>query len=154
MALLVMDCKIIAQPNNSLSPKGAIWVMMILAVIVITVGIGFSLAGAWLVMPFAGLELLAFGYAFYYVDLHASDFESIEIGEDTVVVESKSYKKSTRSEFQRYWTRVMLREIEDGQTGVFIGSHGKELEFGRRFLDDKQRVALTRELKDKLRTIS
>ncbi len=148
-----MDYKIIAHPNNSLSPKGAILLMMALAAITLVVGLGFTLAGAWLVMPFAGLELLAFGYAFYYVYLHTSDFESIEICENTVVVESKNYKTSTRLEFQRYWTQIMLREVDGGQTGIFIGSHGKELEFGRRFLDDEQRAKLTSELKEKLRTI-
>lgn len=148
-----MDYKIIAQPNSSLSPKGAIWLMTALAAITLIVGLGFTLAGAWLVMPFAGLELLAFGYAFYYVYLHTSDFESIEIRENTVVVESKNYKTSTRSEFQRYWTQIMLRKVDGGKTGIFIGSHGKELEFGRRFLDDEQRAKLTSELKEKLRTI-
>ncbi|HQN65451.1 MAG TPA: DUF2244 domain-containing protein [Methylophilus sp.] len=148
---MVTDCKIIAQPNNSLTPKGAVRLMAVLTAITMTVGLGFTLAGAWLIMPFAGIELLAFGYAFYYMYLHSSDFESIEIAENAVVVESRSYKTSSRVEFQRYWTRVMLREVEGGQTGIFIGSHGKEQEFGRRFLDNEQRAALARELKEKLK---
>lgn len=154
MALLVTECKIIAQPNNSLSPKGAIGLMTVLTMVALMVGLGFTLAGAWLVMPFAGLEVLAFGYAFYHVYAHASDYDSIEIHENTVVIESKSLRAFVRQEFQRYWIRVMLREVRKGKIGVFIGSHGKELEFGRRFLDDEQRVVLTRELKEKLRTIT
>lgn len=35
-----------------------------LAVITLTIGIGFALLGAWLVLPFAGLEVLALGAAF------------------------------------------------------------------------------------------
>lgn len=151
MALLVTECKIIAQPNNSLSPKGAIGLMTVLTMVALMVGLGFTLAGAWLVMPFAGLEVLAFGYAFYHVYSHASDYDSIEILENTVVVESKSPQAYTRQEFQRYWMRVMLREVGKGKTGVFIGSHGKELEFGRRFLDDEQCVFLARALKEKLK---
>lgn len=151
MALLVTECKIIAQPNNSLSPKGAIGLMTVLTMVALMVGLGFTLAGAWLVMPFAGLEVLAFGYAFYHVFSHASDYDSIEIRESTVVVESKSPRAYTRQEFQRYWMRVILREVGKGKTGVFIGSHGKELEFGRRFLDDEQCVFLARALKEKLK---
>ncbi len=151
MALLVTDYKIIAQPNNSLSPRDVVKLMAVLAAINLLVGLGFTLAGAWLVMPFAGLELLAFGYAFYYVYSHASDFDSIEILEDAVVIESKSSQGSTRQEFQRYWIRVILREVTKGRTGIFIGSHGKELEFGRRFLDEEQRIFLVRALKEKLK---
>lgn len=151
MALLVTDYKIIAQPNSSLSPRDVVKLMAVLAAINLLVGLGFTLAGAWLVMPFAGLELLAFGYAFYYVYSHASDFDSIEILEDTVVIESKSPQASTRQEFQRYWIHVILREVAKDRTGIFIGSHGKELEFGRRFLDEEQRVFLVRALKEKLK---
>lgn len=151
MALLVTDYKIIAQPNNSLSPRDVVKLMAVLAAINLLVGLGFTLAGAWLVMPFAGLELLAFGYAFYYVYSHAFDFDSIEILEDAVVIESKSPQGSTRQEFQRYWIRVILREVTKGRTGIFIGSHGKELEFGRRFLDEEQRIFLVRALKEKLK---
>lgn len=151
MALLVTDYKIIAQPNNSLSPRGVIKLMAVLAAINLLVGLGFTLAGAWLVMPFAGLELLAFAYAFYYVYSRASDYDSIEILGDMVVIESKSPQVSTRQEFQRYWIHVILREVAKGRTGIFIGSHGKELEFGRRFLDEEQRVFLVRALKEKLK---
>lgn len=153
MTLLVTECKIIAQPNSSLSLEGAVKLMAVMAAVTLVIGLGFTLAGAWMVMPFAGLELLALGYAFYHMYLHASDYDSIEINENTVVVESRNSTRSVRTELQRYWTRVMLREVESGRTGVFIGSHGKELEFGRRFLDNEQRVALTRELKEKLKNI-
>jgi uncharacterized membrane protein len=38
----------------------------LLAVITLAIGVGFALVGAWLVLPFAGLEVLGLGAAFVY----------------------------------------------------------------------------------------
>ena len=35
-----------------------------LAVVTLSIGIGFALMGAWLVLPFAGLEVLGLGAAY------------------------------------------------------------------------------------------
>ncbi|MES2500348.1 MAG: DUF2244 domain-containing protein [Pseudomonadota bacterium] len=156
--LSILDCKIIARPNNSLSPENSLKLIVVLAIIAFMVALGFTHVGAWLVLPFAGLELLAFSYAFYYVYLHSSDFESIAIEEDKIIVEKRSFKKTSVTEFQRYWTQVNVRNIRGkgsvGKSGLFISSHGKEVEFGKHFINDEQRVALARELKQKLKSIN
>lgn len=118
------------------------------------VGLGFALAGAWMVLPFAGLEIAAIAYAFYYITLRSGDFESILIEGDRVVVEKHGYKKSVEVVFQRYWAQVNMREQLNGSNALFIGSHGKEVEFGRGFMTDEQRVELARELKLKLKNIN
>lgn len=119
-----------------------------------TVGVGFALAGAWLVLPFAGLEVVAIAYAFYYIMLRSGDYESITIDGDRLIVEQFSYKMSAEMVFQRYWAKVIIREQANGSCALFIGSHGKELEFGRRFMTDEQRLALAKELKLKLKNIN
>jgi uncharacterized membrane protein len=60
-------CALIVKHNhsrNSISPAGFAGALAVLAVITLTIGIGFALLGAWLVLPFAGLEVLALGAAF------------------------------------------------------------------------------------------
>ena len=94
--------KIILRPNNSLSPEGSVKVVMALFVIVLVVAVGFSLIGAWLVLPFAGIEIVALSYAFYSVYLHSNDYESITIVGDEVIVEKKNDKDFTMMIFQRY----------------------------------------------------
>jgi uncharacterized membrane protein len=37
-----------------------------LAAVTLLIGIGFALAGAWLVLPFAGLEVLMLAAAFFW----------------------------------------------------------------------------------------
>jgi len=157
--LSVMDCKIIARPNNSLSPENSLKLMVVLAIIAFVVALSFVHVGAWLVLPFAGLELAAFAYAFYYVYLHSGDFESIAIEDDRVVVEKRNFRETSVTEFQRYWTQVNVRNIVGGKgivskNALFISSHGKEIEFGKHFINDEQRVALAHELKQKLKSIN
>lgn len=152
--LSVLDYKIIARPNNSLSSEGAMKLMAILGVIALVVAIAFTHIGAWLVLPFAGLELLAFALAFYHIRVHAADFESITIDGDTVLIEKKSSRTTSAEVFQRYWTQVSVKESVGGKNALMIGSHGKEVEFGKYFIDDEQRIVLMRELKKKLKNIN
>jgi uncharacterized membrane protein len=158
MAVTDLGCKIIARHNNSLTPKAGVRLLLALASIVLMVGFGFARIGAWLVLPFAGLEILAFAYAFHYIYLHSADFESITIESENVVVEKKDYNEFTTTIFQRHWAQVSLREVASvggviGKSGLFIRSHGKEVEFGKHFMNDEQRALLARELKQKLKNI-
>ncbi len=140
----------IAKPNNSLSPEGFMWLFLIIVSITMTVAVGVSLIGAWFVLPFAGLEIIAFACAFHYVLLHYEDYESITLTANEMVIEKHSCKSSEKFVFQRYWARVMLREASDGTCGLFIGSHGKEIEFGRRFMNDEQKLVIAKQLKQSL----
>jgi uncharacterized membrane protein len=152
--LSIVDCKVVARPNASLSPEGSLKLLVVLAIVMLVVSVGFIHIGAWLVMPFAGLELLAFAIAFHYVNLHSADFESITIEADRVVVEKRDYRNESSTVFQRYWTQVSLRESFGGRSALYIGSHGKEVEFGKHLIDDEQRIVVMRELKQKLKNIS
>ena len=159
MAVSDLGYKIIATPNNSLSPSDSVKLLAAMAAVALLIAFGFAHVGAWLVLPFAGLEILAFSYAFYYVHLHSGDFESITIENDRVVVERKSYNKLTTMVFQRYWAQISVRNVESkkgvsGKSGLFISSHGNEVEFGRNFINDEQRIELARELRQKIKNIN
>jgi uncharacterized membrane protein len=147
MAITFAETQITVRPNNSLSPLNGLKLLVALASLALVVALGFVHIGAWLVLPFAGLELVAFAFAFYYLKLHADDFESITILDDVVVVEQHTYNKSKKTEFQRYWARVNLRQQADGVSGLFIGSHGKEVEFGRGYISEQQRISLAKQLR-------
>ena len=158
MQISDIDIKIILRPNNSLSPTGSMKVVAILFLIILIVAISFSLMGAWLVLPFAGLEILALACAFYSVYLHSNDYESITISNESLIVEKKNYKELTTTIFQRYWAQVVVRDLVQSHTrgkkvGLFITSHGKEVEFGRYFINDGQRTMFARELRQKIKNI-
>lgn len=58
---------IIARPNQSASWHANLLVLLALSIPVLGVAIVFAVLGAWLILPFAGLELLALGAALYHV---------------------------------------------------------------------------------------
>jgi len=147
--LSVLDYKIIARPNSSLTTEGALKVLAAMTVLALLVALAFVKRGAWLVLPFAGLELIAFAVAFYYVRLHANDFESITIDAEQVVVEKQARQVSTKTIFPRYWAQVDVKPQPGGKTVLVISSHGKEAYFGE-FVDEAQCLSLLKELKQKL----
>ena len=145
MATSIVDYKIVARPNNSLSPQKTVKLVALLALFSLTVAIAFGFAGAWMVFPFAGLELLALAYAFYFIHCHADDYESITIAGDRLAIEKHHYKKTSQVVFHRYWARVVLRETPSGEHRLWLRSHGKEVEVGH-FMNNRQRLALARQL--------
>ncbi len=145
MAASVVDYQVVAKPNCSLTPSGRIKVVALIAVIPSLIAIGFGLAGAWLVFPFAGLELLAVAYAFYHIHCHAGDYESISITGDRLAIEQRSYKSISQFVFHRYWARVVLRTAPGGEQRLWLRSHGREVEVGR-YMNNEQRLALAHQL--------
>jgi len=58
---------IIAEPNRSASWETNKWVLAAMCVLSGAIALGFAALGAWPILPFAGLEMLALGSALYYV---------------------------------------------------------------------------------------
>ncbi len=154
MNQVAADFEIIARPNSSLTAKGRVYAVMIMAAISLVVALGFSLIGAWFVLPFAGLELVGVGYAFYYIHCHSQDYESIVILGDQISVEKKSYKAVSRMVFNRYWAKVLLRNAPSGDQMLSLRSHGKEIEFGRCYMTNDQRLELAKQLKERVGVVS
>jgi len=48
-----------------MSPAGLATAFAVLAVLTLAIGVGFAVVGAWLVLPFAGLEVLMLAVAFF-----------------------------------------------------------------------------------------
>jgi uncharacterized membrane protein len=60
----------VSKPHCSISPAGFACVLASLAGVALAIGAGFAITGAWLVLPFSGLEVLLLGAAFV---VHARD---------------------------------------------------------------------------------
>ncbi|OFZ89492.1 MAG: hypothetical protein A3F74_20445 [Betaproteobacteria bacterium RIFCSPLOWO2_12_FULL_62_58] len=139
-----------ARRNNSLSSSGRFLVFGF----ILSVSVGIALAftwvfGAWLILPFAGLEMLGLYLAFHYIERHAADYERVVIQGDKLNVELRDGGRMTCFEFNRHWAQVVC--TGDGSR-LALRSHGRELEIGRH-MNEEQRLAVARELKRELRGI-
>ena len=136
----------VARRNNSLSSIGRLFVFAFIFAVSIGIAAGFALLGAWLILPFAGLEMLVLWLAFRYIDRRAGDFERIAIAGDRVEIEVCEAGRRTRYELNRCWAQLVGG---DGER-LALRSHGREIEIGR-YLNDEQRYALGREIGRHLR---
>lgn len=142
---------LIARRNNSLSSAGRAIVLGSLLVACLAISLAFAFNGAWLVLPFAGAEMLVLFLAFRFMERHAGDFESIAIKGDRVLVERWETGRVSRYELNRHWAQVVVhREGVTGRVSLGLRSHGKEVEFGTH-LTEEQREAAVRALTQQLR---
>lgn len=115
------------RPNRSLSVAGVTVLFVALSALALTVGIGFALAGAWMVLPFAALEVLIVGLLCRWFYRHIDDCELVVVERDRVKVVKRSGTRVSRDEFPRYWVRVISERERDkpGLTRLRLGSHGR-----------------------------
>ena len=138
---------------NSFSARGCGIVFGSLAGFSLLVAVVFSALGAWLILPFAGLEAMALYWAYRWVGRHAQDSESLVIHGDAVVLAVREAAQTRRYEFNRVWAQLVVRHQARGHTRdlrLALRSHGTEVEVGR-YLDDGGRQRLAQELKARLR---
>jgi uncharacterized membrane protein len=140
--------KVTFKPNSALSTLSKQKVVILLTVIPSVIGIAFCFLGAWLVLPFVGLEIAALAYAFYYVNRHETDYESISIDADNLIVERCIGEQVSQQVINPYWVKVVQHELPNGELHLYLQSHGKEIEIGR-YLTRKQRELLAGQLKQR-----
>lgn len=134
-------------PNRSLSPQGVWLLFLAIAWICLTIGVGFAIVGAWLVLPFAGLEVVIAGAALHAVTRRAREFEQVVVTGGRLIVTRRQGDIDRRFEFQACWARVVLEEARGPlrTPRLVIRSHGRELEIARG-LNTEQKAALMDEL--------
>ena len=89
--------KIILSPDRSLSWEGNKRVIWSLGAVCGGIALGFTIiAGTWVMLPFAGLEILAFSSALYYVSWKLSYRHIISLDENTIVIEKGVYRPRGR----------------------------------------------------------
>jgi len=126
--------------NCSISPRDLLCVLALAACMSLGIGAGFALAGAWPVLPFAGLEVVALAAAFYLNGRHAADYERIAVSGDKLLVQASDAGRMELHEFDRRWLRIDERR-RGRDLRVLLCSSGSELEIGRH-LDTEGRASL------------
>ena len=137
-----------ARRNNSLSSSDRILAFGCIALVSLGIAVAFAWLGAWLILPFAGIEVLVLFLAFRYVERHARDYERLTLSGDVLQIEVAEVGRVQRFRFNRWWAQVVC--AGDGSR-LALRSHGKEIEFGRH-LNDEQRLAVAGALREQLRS--
>ena len=116
--------------NCAVSPRQFVWFYASLASFSVVIAVLLVVRGAWPVLPFTGIELLAVGVAFVIHARHAVDYERVRLFSNRLVIEQMSGQQLTQYEFNPRWVRIErgasprdpIRVVSRGQT-VVIGVH-------------------------------
>lgn len=134
--------------KNSLSRSGQRLALGLMGGMTLTVGVSITLlCGAWPVLPFAGLEIVALWFAFRWLAGHDGDYERITVRGSALQHETCVRQRIRRQQWNRHWSTLMHRS-SGCRVDLHIRSHGREAEIGRMMMDE-DRTALA----DALRTL-
>lgn len=136
--------------NCSVSPKQLGGMFALLCVLSLTVAGFFWSQGAWMVLPFSALELLAAGVAFLVFARHATDGEAISVCNGRLVVELEEAGRVHRVEFVGQGVSVDLPS--DGKKLISLCGSGRSMLVGR-FVRPDLRPLLASELRRALRRV-
>jgi uncharacterized membrane protein len=113
------------------------------------IGLAMALAGAWLVLPFAGLEVILLVWAFGRIGKGDHDFERITLADGVWNYEARHEGVSLSGRGALAWLGIE-QVRERGQLQVRLRYAGKRLSVGR-FLSEEERAGLARELNGLIR---
>ncbi len=134
-------------PNRSLTWEGNLWVLISLLVLSLFTSIGFLLMGAWVIMPFVGVELALLAFALFYVQQRTQVREVIYIDERRIKIEKGFGAPQVSWSFCRPRVSVMVEsggEFSGTQHICFCGDQGM-ITVGE-FLNPSDRALLVEDL--------
>ena len=136
--------------NCSLAPRQLAAIFGALAAVSISIAAVFASRGAWLILPFACIEVLALGAAFVVYARHAADYERIVLCRDCLLVETCRGDRLRREECEPAWTRVEYSGTRRELIGLVAA--GRRIDVGR-FVPESERRDLARQLRAQLHGI-
>jgi len=136
----------VIRPNNSLSWRATVWFFCIALALSLTIATSFAIAGAWMVFPFAGLEMAALATVLYMCARRAACCEVIKIDTESVTVTRGRHKPEEDYCFQRVWAQVEIEQarIKGYPSRLVIRSHGREVEVGSCLCEEERELLATR----------
>jgi len=145
--------RFVVRPNCSLSWPGVVRFYTGMVVVSFSIAIAFAVKGAWLILPFAGLEMLVLGAALYVVARRACRWQAVSIYGDRIEVVEHDPASERQQTFQRAWAQVRLERahINGYPSRLTICSHGRAIEIGG-YLADAEKEQLALELRQAMDT--
>ena len=134
--------QIILRPNRSLSWQEAKWVMSIMIFFVMVIALAWSFVGAWLVLPFAGLEVGLFTYLLYRITHWTYLTQVITFHDEEILVETGINKRISRESISKQGLEVHIEKSElNWRTPIFtLQNKGLEIKLGEFLNIDDMKV--------------
>lgn len=116
---------IIAQPNHSSTWRNNLWALLAISVPSLGAAIGFTVLGAWPILPLAGAELLALAIALYYVNWKLQYRHVITFNAQSVRIDKGHYAPRKSWTFLREDSRLAVTPEQHPWEGPSMAVHNK-----------------------------
>jgi uncharacterized membrane protein len=131
-----------ARPNRSLSPAARSWVALALCVPVLAVGLLLAAQGAWLVLPFAGIEMAMIVFAFRWLQAGDGDFETVSTCGHELVVRRSVRGQAHESRFNLHWVQIVFEPAGIARRSrLLLRSHGRVYPIGELMTEAERSAA-------------
>ncbi len=141
----------ILHPHRSLGRGGRRALMAVVIVANLVIGGVFWALGAWPVIPFCGVDVLALWLALRVNTRAANQYEQVRLTDtDLMVTRVDARARVRQTRFHPYWLRVRHSHPDEPGGEVMLSSHGRSVGVGS-FLSPDERAAFATALDDALR---
>jgi len=141
-------CSFTVRPNCAMSWRATKYLVLFFACCFGAVGAYFASIGAWLVLPFAGLELAVLAVGFYFSALAGHCREVIAIDGPVVRVMRGGRQLDEVACFPVNWTQVTMRRDPAGwyPSRLLLRCQGRRLEIASKVVEaEREELALALE---------
>ena len=139
--------RILLRPNQSTDWKSSLIFISIIAFTCLTIGIGFALAGATMILPFAGLEILFVATCVYLVMKQTYKQEVITLTKEKLTIAKGVGKIDQEWEYFRMWSFISVERPEHPwyPAHIIVSSKGERVPIGD-FLNEDEKEELVKNL--------
>ena len=143
-----LEKTIMVMPNRAMPWQHIMMIYLLISGVTISIAFGFFTQGLTLILPFAGLELLALGVVLYISAWRSNIKEVVNVTEEKIRIEIGQNAPEKTYELDKAWAKVVLERSWNNwyPSRLLLRSHGRQFEIGK-FLNEQERQCLEVELK-------
>ena len=117
---------IVVKPNKSSTWRANLYVLIAISIPSLGAAIGFTLLGAWPILPFAGAELIALSAALYYVNWNLEYRQVVTVSDNNVKIEKGYFVPKTTWIWERDDTALNVITAKNQWEGPALWLHNRE----------------------------
>ena len=138
---------IMVMPNRAMPWQHIMMIYLLVSGVTISIAFSFFTQGLTLILPFAGLELLALGVVLYISAWRSNIKEVVNVNEEKIRIEIGRNVPKEIYELDKAWANIVLERSWNNwyPSRLLLRSHGRQLEIGK-FLNEQERQCLAIEL--------
>jgi len=125
-----IDFTWLGRPNRSLTQAGRVLFLTLIGANALVIAGGALMIGAWVIVPFAGLEVGLVALAFFVIGEHDNDYEQIQFAAHEFCWARKNGKVFEQIRGNRAWVQFVLKPVGSSHQ-LFLRYAGQEVRVGR-----------------------